>query len=218
VAGDCCSSNCSSSAGKTSARFRRALWIALVVNAVMFLVELAAGWRSGSVSLLADAVDFLGDAANYAISLVVLGISMQWRSRAALLKGGSMGLYGLFVLGQAAWAAMQGTVPDARTMGIVAFFALMANVSVAVLLYAFRDGDSNMRSVWLCSRNDAIGNVAVMLAAFGVFGTASGWPDLVVAIIMAILGLTAARAVITQALGELRTAGGIWSRRQDRAA
>jgi Co/Zn/Cd efflux system component len=163
-------------------------------------------------------VDFLGDAANYAISLIVLGISPQWRSRAALLKGASMGGYGLFVLAQTAWAATHGVVPDARTMGIVAFLALIANAVVAVLLYAFRDGDANMRSVWLCSRNDAIGNLAVIVAALGVFGTASAWPDLVVAIIMAVLGLTAARAVISQALGELRTTGGIWPPRQNKAS
>jgi len=217
LAGDCCGGGCSTSAPRVSARFRRALWIALVVNAAMFVVEFSAGWRAGSVSLLADAVDFLGDAANYAISLIVLGISFQWRSRAALLKGLSMGGYGLFVLAQTAWAALQGGVPDAKTMGVVAFLALAANVGVAVLLYAFRDGDANMRSVWLCSRNDAIGNLAVILAAAGVFGTGTAWPDLGVALIMAILGLTAARAVVAQALNELRDSGGVWPRREKRA-
>jgi len=213
IVADCCSfSTCSGAPQKISPRFRRALWIALAVNASMFFVEFGAGWRAGSASLLADAVDFLGDAANYAISLAVLGISFQWRARAALLKGVSMGAYGLFVLGQTTWAAVYGGLPDAKTMGLIGFVALVANVSVASLLYAFRDGDSNMRSVWLCSRNDAIGNVAVMLAAWGVFGTGSGWPDLAVALIMAALGLSAARTVIKQAVGELRETGGFWGR------
>jgi Co/Zn/Cd efflux system component len=188
-----------------SARFRRILWIALAINAVMFVVELAAGWKAESVSLLADAVDFLGDAANYAVSLFVLGLAAVWRSRTALLKGTMMGGYGLFVVGRAWWAWMQGDVPDAATMGIVGFGALIANVAVAVMLYAYREGDANMRSVWLCSRNDAFGNIAVMLAALGVVGTASSWPDLLVAIIMAALGLSAARSVITQAVRETRT-------------
>jgi Co/Zn/Cd efflux system component len=193
---------------KTSTRFRRILWIALVINAVMFVVEITAGWRAGSVSLLADAVDFLGDAANYAVSLFVLSLAAAWRSRTALVKGITMGTYGLFVLAQTAWGATHGTLPDAATMGVVGAVALVANLSVAALLYAFREGDANMRSVWLCSRNDAIGNIAVLLAALGVFGTQTAWPDLAVAAVMAVLGLTAARSVIAQALAELRTGGG----------
>lgn len=199
---DCCSSQCARPS--VSPRFRRALWVALVVNAVMFAVEFSAGLQAGSVSLLADAVDFLGDTANYALSLIVLAMLPVWRSRAALIKGVTMGGYGLFVLAQAGWHALSDTVPEAATMGLVALLALMANVSVAGLLYAFREGDANMRSVWLCSRNDAIGNVAVMLAAVGVFGTGSAWPDLLVALIMAALGLGAARSVIAQANQELR--------------
>jgi Co/Zn/Cd efflux system component len=204
MAKDCCGSDSSSPSADVSARFRRVLWIALAINAVMFVVELAAGWKAESVSLLADAVDFLGDAANYAVSLFVLGLAAAWRSRTALLKGTMMGGYGLFVVGRAWWAWMQGDVPDATTMGIVGFGALIANVTVAVMLYAYREGDANMRSVWLCSRNDAFGNIAVMLAALGVAGTASSWPDLLVAIIMAALGLSSARSVITQAMRELR--------------
>lgn len=115
-----------------------------------------------------------------------------------------MGTYGVFVLGKAGWGAVAGGVPEAMTMGCVAFLALLANAGVAALLYAYRDGDANMRSVWLCSRNDALGNVAVMLAAVGVFGSGQGWPDLVVAAIMGGLALSAARSVIAQALGELR--------------
>jgi Co/Zn/Cd efflux system component len=198
---DCCAPP---DAGRTSARFRRALWIALVVNTTMFLVELVFSFRADSVSLLADAIDFFGDAANYALSLFVLGLAPVWGSRAALAKGVSMGAYGVFVLAKAGWAAAQGTVPDAITMGSVGFIALLANVGVAVMLYAHREGDANTRSVWLCSRNDAIGNAAVLLAAVTVSGTASGWPDLLVAVIMSALALASARSVMDQALGELR--------------
>ena len=201
----CCASN--SCQSQATPRYRRALWIALAINAVMFVVEMAAGWNAGSVSLLADAADFLGDAANYGVSLWVLSMAMVWRSRAALLKGVTMGFYGIFVLGHAGWNAMNGVVPEAYTMGVVGALALAANLSVAVMLYAFRDGDANMRSVWLCSRNDAIGNIAVILAAGGVFGLGSAWPDLLVAVIMAGLGLSAARSVIGQARVELKEAG-----------
>jgi Co/Zn/Cd efflux system component len=178
----------------------------LFVNAAMFAVEMAGGWRSGSVSLLADAVDFFGDAANYGLSLFVLALAPIWRSRTALIKGLTMGGYGLFVLGTAAWNLARGVVPEHATMGVIGTLALMANLSVAVLLFAYRNGDSNMRSVWLCTRNDAIGNVAVLLAALGVFGAGAGWPDIIVATIMGILGLTAARAVIVQARQELQAA------------
>lgn len=200
----CCSGGCSSTKPPVDRTYRRILWIALFVNAGMFGVELFAGWRAGSVSLLADAVDFFGDAANYGVSLFVLGMLPVWRSRAALVKGLSMGGYGLFVLGAAAWNAASGTVPEHTTMGAVGFMALLANLLVAVLLFAYRNGDSNMRSVWLCTRNDAIGNVAVMLAALGVFGTGAGWPDIVVASIMGVLGVTAAKSVTVQARSEMK--------------
>lgn len=199
----CCSGGCSSQKGSVDPRFRRALWIALVVNAAMFGVEVFGGLRAGSVSLLADAVDFAGDAANYALSLAVLSMGMLWRSRAALVKGLSMGAYGVFVLGKTAWAALAGVPPEPFTMGAIAMLALVANVSVALLLYAHRDGDANMRSVWLCSRNDAIVNVAIGVAALGVFGSGSAWPDLVVAVAIAGLALSAAVSVVRQARGEL---------------
>ena len=170
-----------------SARYRRVLWLALIINAAMFVVEAVGGWRADSVSLLADAVDFFGDAANYGVSLLVLGMALQWRARAALLKGLSMGVFGVFVLGRAIWSASSGAMPEPVTMGTIGSLALVANVVVALMLYAWREGDANMRSVWLCSRNDAIGNLAVMVAAFGVFGTGSAWPDLVVASVMALL-------------------------------
>jgi Co/Zn/Cd efflux system component len=182
------------------------LWAALLINAAMFAVEIGAGLRSGSVSLLADAIDFLGDAANYGVSLWVLGLSLRHRAGAALLKGASMGLFGVAVLGHALWSFSQGTVPEAATMGAVGALALLANVAVAAMLYAWREGDANMRSVWLCSRNDAIGNLAVMAAALGVFGTSQGWPDLIVAGVMAGLALSGAVAVIRQARGEWRGA------------
>lgn len=201
----CCSGGCSSTKPPVDRGYRRILWIALIVNAGMFGVELFSGWAAGSVSLLADAVDFFGDAANYAVSLFVLGLAPIWRSRTALIKGVTMGGYGLFVLIAAAWNLASGTVPAHVTMGAVGFAALLANLLVAVLLFSYRNGDSNMRSVWLCTRNDAIGNVAVMLAAFGVFGTGSGWPDIVVAAIMGVLGLTAAKSVIGQARDEMTT-------------
>jgi Co/Zn/Cd efflux system component len=188
-----------------SPAYRRVLWAALAVNAAMFGVEIVAGLNAGSVSLLADALDFLGDAANYAISLAVLGAALKWRARASLLKGASMAAFGIWVLFVTAHHAMAGTVPDAPTMGIVGVLALAANLGVAALLYRFREGDSNMVSVWLCTRNDAIGNLAVMAAALGVFGTGGGWPDFIVAAIMASLALTASWRVIRQALGELRS-------------
>lgn len=162
----CCGSTCASQT-TISPRFRKALWAALIINAVMFVVEIVGGLKSGSVSLLADAVDFAGDAANYGISLAVLSMGLAWRSRAAMVKGLTMAAFGLFVLGKTGWTAINGAPPEPLTMGAVAILALLANGGVALMLYTFRDGDANMRSVWLCSRNDAIGNVAVMLAAAG---------------------------------------------------
>ncbi|ANQ86109.1 putative zinc transport protein [Azoarcus olearius] len=197
-----CGSSCAPQTS-VSPRFRRALWVALVINALMFGIELVAGLHAGSVSLLADAVDFAGDAANYGISLAVLSLGLAWRSRAALVKGFSMAGYGVFVLGKSVWAAFGGVPPEAMTMGAVALLALVANAGVALMLYAFREGDANMRSVWLCSRNDAIGNVAVILAAAGVFGTGQGWPDIVVAGVMAALALSSGLAVIRLARKEL---------------
>lgn len=199
----CCGSN-ARPAAQATLRYRRILWIALVVNLAMFGVEIGAGWKSGSVSLLADAVDFFGDAANYGVSLFVLSMALSVRAKAALLKGVTMAAYGFYVLGQSLWNALNGVMPEASTMGAIGMLALAANLSVAVLLYAYREGDANMRSVWLCSRNDAIGNLAIVLAAAGVFGTGSAWPDLAVATVMGLLGLIAARQVIAQASNELR--------------
>ncbi len=185
-------------------RYRRVLWVALTINALMFLVEVGAGLVSGSLSLQADAIDFAGDALNYGVSLAVLSSALVWRARAAVVKAASMMGFGIYVLGHAIWSVWSGRVPDAPTMGIVAILALTANVSVAWLLYAFREGDANMRSVWLCSRNDAIGNVAVFMAALGVLGTGAAWPDLLVAALMAGLALHGGRQVLKQARGELQ--------------
>jgi Co/Zn/Cd efflux system component len=189
---------------KPHSKFRTALWIALVINLAMFVVEVVGGAYAHSSSLWADSLDFFGDAVNYGISLAVLGASLYWRATVALIKGITMATFGLAVIGKVIYAYMQGIPPEAMTMGMIGVLALIANVVSAVILYAFRDGDSNMKSVWLCSRNDAIGNVAVILAAVGVFGTGSLWPDMMVAVIMAVLGLTAGYQVIKQALMERR--------------
>lgn len=185
-------------------RFRRILWVVLAINAGMFLVEVSSGLASQSVSLQADALDFLGDAANYALTLMVLGLALRWRAAAALVKGATMGLFGIWVIGYTIWSLIVGTAPGALVMGSVGALALAANVFCAILLFAWRQGDANMRSVWLCSRNDAIGNVAVMLAAGGVFATGANWPDLLVAAILASLALSAAFQVFRQAIGEIR--------------
>jgi Co/Zn/Cd efflux system component len=185
-------------------RWRRILWIALGVNAAMFAIEIAGGVIGGSKALQADALDFLGDATNYAISLGVAGMALAWRARAALLKGVTIIAFGIYVLASTLWALSKGGVPDAPLMGAVGFAALLANLGVAALLYRCRDGDANMRSVWICSRNDAIGNVAVLAAAAGVFGTGTAWPDLLVAAIMAGLALWGGEQIVRQALSELR--------------
>lgn len=185
--------------------FRRVLWIALVANLAMFCVEIAASFHANSLALQADALDFFGDAANYGISLFVLGMALKYRSYAALFKGLSMGLFGLWVIYSAAMRAVSGSVPDPMTMGGIAVLALLVNVGVALMLYGYRSGDSNMRSIWLCSRNDAIGNLAVMAAAGGVFALGSRWPDLLVAGLIASLSLSAAFQVARQALAELRS-------------
>jgi len=183
--------------------WRRILWVALVLNAAMGAVEIGVGLAAGSVALLADAIDFFGDAANYGISLLVLSMAAVWRPRAALLKAATMAGFGVFVLARAAWAAASGQMPQPLTMGLVAALALAVNMAVALLLYRYRTGDANMRSVWICSRNDSLGNIAVALAALGVFGTGSAWPDLAVAAVMALLALTGAWSVAVQARGEL---------------
>ena len=184
--------------------YRRVLWIALFANAAMFGIELVASVFSGSTALAADAADFLGDSANYALSLGALAIGGAWLSRVALLKGMAMSAYGVGVLAYAGWRAWLGVPPEPLTMGVVGLLALSVNFGVAVLLYRFREGDANMRSVWLCTRNDVIANILVLIAAAGVFSTGTVWPDVGVAAILAFLGLSSGRIVIRQARAELR--------------
>lgn len=209
MAGCCHDDHCSVDVGASKAlnspAWRRALWIALAVNAAMFAGEIVAGVAAGSASLQADALDFLGDAGTYAISIGVAGLGLGWRARAALLKGAGLLVLGCWVIGSTAWHALAGTLPEAGVMGVVGALALLANAAVALMLFRFRTGDSNMRSVWICSRNDAIGNLAVLAAAAGVFGTGTGWPDLIVAAIMASLSISGGWQIVRQARGELRT-------------
>jgi len=196
--------SCSAPESKSPAPgFRRALWIALWVNLAMFVVEGLASFSSGSVSLMADAIDFFGDSANYILSLTVLSMGMLWRGRAAMVKGITMTIFGLVVWARAVWVMQAGITPEPLTMGSVGLLALTANVSVAALLFRFREGDSDTRSVWLCSRNDAISNIAVMVAALGVFGTGTGWPDLMVAAIMGTLAMTAGISVVRHARSDI---------------
>lgn len=185
--------------------WRRILWIALGLNAIMFGVEIVAGIAADSRALQADALDFLGDAANYAISLGVAGMALVCRARAALVKAATMLAFGLWVLGSAIWGFFVGASPDPGTMGAIGSLALAVNLAVAAMLFRYRSGDANMRSVWICSRNDAIGNIAVLAAAIGVFGTGRAWPDLVVASIMAGLAVWGSAEVSKQARGELRS-------------
>ena len=186
----------------TDPAYRRRLWAVIAINATMFIVEIVAGQVSGSQALMADALDFLGDTLTYGISLLVIGASLRVRSTAALAKGVSLLPMGLFVLGSTLWRVFVLGVPEAPIMGTVGLMALAANVASVVLLMSYKDGDANVRSVWLCSRNDAVGNVAVLIAAAAVWGTATAWPDLIVAAIMASLFLTSAFQIVVQALAE----------------
>jgi Co/Zn/Cd efflux system component len=207
MAGCCEHDACASTAGTTvDPIWRRALWVALVVNATMFAAEIAAGFAASSSALQADALDFFADAANYAISLSVAGMGLAVRSRTALFKGLTLILLGTWVIGSAGWrAVVGGATPEADVMGVVGFVALLANAGVALMLFRFRRGDADRRSVWICSRNDAIGNVAVMLAALGVFGTGTLWPDVIVAGIMAALSITGGWSIVRHALSDMRT-------------
>src|SRR6185436_17840002 len=187
-----------------SADYRRRLWAVIAINAAMFFVEMGAGALAGSQALQADALDFAADAATYGISLAVIGSALRVRAWAALAKGLSLTLIGLWVFGATAYHVLVLGVPRAEVMGVVGFLALAANVASVMILARYRDGDANVRSVWLCSRNDAIGNVAVMIAAVGVWGTASKWPDLIVAAIMAGLFLWSSSQILRQSWRELR--------------
>ena len=203
---DCCEhDHCASSLGQqNTAAYRRVLWAVLAINAAMFVVEVAGGLLSGSAALEADALDFLGDASNYALSLFVVGMALRYRAMAALAKGVTMGLFGFWVIGLVVWHISNGTLPHAFTMGTIGVAALLANALSFGLLWAYRRGDANMRSAWICTRNDVLGNLAVLLAALGVFGTGTGWPDIVVATVMAGLALQGSVLVLRQSIAELR--------------
>ena len=185
-------------------RYRRVLWAVIAINGAMFLVEMIAGQLAGSQALQADALDFLGDTLTYGISLAVIGRSLQVRSGAALLKGGSLLLMGTWVFGNTLYNVLILGLPRAEIMGGIGLLALSANLASVLLLLRYKDGDANVRSVWLCSRNDAIGNVAVMIAALAVWGTESAWPDLLVAGIMAGVFLTSSTQILRQAWAERR--------------
>ena len=184
--------------------YKRRLWIVIAINAVMFTIEMIAGQYAESQALQADALDFLGDTLTYGISLAVIGASVRIRTNAALAKGISLMLMGAWVFGSTMYRVFYTGVPEAGIMGVIGLMALMANLASVFILMAYKDGDSNIRSVWLCSRNDAIGNIAVMIAALGVWGTTTGWPDLIVASIMAGLFLSSSVQIIRQALEERR--------------
>jgi Co/Zn/Cd efflux system component len=200
----CCDHHAAPDTHRGDMGYRRVLWAVLAINALMFCVEVGAGLAAGSASLQADALDFLGDAGNYVISLAVVGMVLRYRAMAAFVKGATMGVFGLWVIGVTTWHAVHGTLPEAFAMGAVGLAALAANIASFGLLWAYRRGDANMRSAWVCTRNDVLGNLAVLLAALGVFGTGTGWPDLIVAAVMAGLAMQGAVLVLRQARDELR--------------
>ncbi|TYC79971.1 cation transporter [Stappia sp. BW2] len=187
-----------------STDYRRRLWLVIALNGGMFIVEMIAGQAAGSKALQADALDFFGDAVTYGISLAVIGASLKTRALAALAKGTSLFLMGVWVAATTLYQVFVLGVPEAAVMGSIGFLALAVNLSSVLLLVRYKDGDANVRSVWLCSRNDAIGNVAVMLAAAGVWGTASAWPDLIVAGLMAALFVSSSVQILSQAIREYR--------------
>ncbi|MGI1669605.1 MAG: cation transporter [Neptuniibacter sp.] len=187
-----------------SVEYKRILWIVIAINVVMFVVETGASIASQSMALRADALDFLGDSLTYSITLLAIGHSLRWRASAALFKGITLALMGLWVLGSTLYRTLVLEIPNEMIMGSVAMMAFTANLISALLLLKYRNGDSNVRSVWLCSRNDAIGNLAALLAAGAVFATQSPWPDLIVAFAMALLFLHSASLILRQAIAELR--------------
>lgn len=199
---DCCKNNVFDG---TCPAYRRALIDVFAINAVMFIVEMTAGVMSGSQALKADALDFAGDTATYGLSLFVIGASLKTRARASLIKGASLALIAMIVLAMTGIRVLNGAPPEPTTMGFVGLIALAANLASVFLLLRWRDGDSNVRSVWLCSRNDAIGNVGVIIAGGLVAATGTAWPDLVVAAMLAGLFLRSAAAITIQALGELKS-------------
>ena len=202
MSSSCCEQGCD--APNTDLRYRWILWVALGINVLMFLVEITASFIGGSMSLRADALDFLADSLNYAIALAVIGLSLRWRAGAALVKGGIIALFGLWVAHSIVSNAIIGALPEAKVIGSVGLLALAANVSVATLLYRHRANDSQAMSVWLCTRNDCIANIGVMLAGAGVWVSETPWPDLAVAAVVAYLGLSSALRIARRAIAEMR--------------
>lgn len=200
--GECCDHNHGEFDGQDKA-FKRVLVIVTLVNFIMFIVEMVAGHIANSQALQADALDFLADAATYAISLAVIGRSLKTRATAALAKGISLSLIALWVLGSTVYNVFFTVVPEAEVMGAIAILAFAANAISVLLLMKWREGDANVRSVWLCSRNDAISNLIVLVAAIGVFGTGTAWPDLIVAAIMAGLFFSSSVQIIRKSLKEM---------------
>lgn len=184
---------------------KRVLWIALILNFIMFLVEFGSSFLADSQSLKADSLDFLGDSANYAISLFVIGFSLTNRAKASIFKAATMGALGVWVAVEIVLSIFSGASPNSELMTWLGFAGLAVNGFVTWLLYQFREGDSNMRSVWLCSRNDAIGNIAVIVAAYSVSYFKTFWPDLIVAGLMACLAISASIKIIKLALAEIES-------------
>lgn len=189
-----------------SKSYIKILWIIIGINFAMFLIEMVASEISASMALSADALDFLGDSLTYAITLIAIGHSLRWRASAAMFKGITLALMGLWVLGSTLYRMFVIGVPNEMIMGSIALLAFFANLICALLLVKYKDGDANVRSVWLCSRNDAIANLAVLIAAVVVSFTQSKWPDLIVAFFMAGLFLHSATLIIKQAKKELSLA------------
>jgi Co/Zn/Cd efflux system component len=204
MSSSCCEDDCQ--APDSNVGYRQILWVALGINVSMFLVEIGASFIAGSASLRADALDFLADALNYIIALAVIGLTLRWRACAALVKGGIMALFGLWVADTIASNAIIGSVPEAHVVGTIGLLALVANVSVATLLYRHRASDSQAMSVWLCTRNDCIANTGVILAGAGVWISGTPWPDLAVAAVVACLGLSSAVRIARRAIVEIRNA------------
>jgi Co/Zn/Cd efflux system component len=184
--------------------YKRVLWTVISINGVMFVTEMLAGHVAGSQALKADALDFLADTITYGLSLAVIGASIKTRAVAALSKGLSLSAMSLWVFGSTLYQTLVLGIPRAELMGAIGLLALAANLASVLLLMRYKDGDANVRSVWLCSRNDAIGNVVVMIAALAVFGTESAWPDLAVAGVMAGIFLTSSIQILKQAWTEYR--------------
>ena len=182
----------------------RVLWLVLAINAVMFVVEGWTGYLAHSTSLLADALDMLGDSLVYAFSLCVLLKSAKWQAGAALAKGAFMFVFGLAVLGEAAYKTVHPVMPGAAMMGIIGSVALAANLACFLMLYRHRSDNLNMSSTWLCSRNDLIANVAVLGAAGTGYLLQSRWPDIAVGVVIALLFLSSAFSVLRQSISVLR--------------